>query len=740
MAVRVFETASRAYASNTSLVLVGFFGSGKTTIGIIASMKLNAKLIEFDTFFTNKVGSTPQSYLASVGSVKYREVEFQVTNDLLSAHKNGCVIVGIGAMGSRQQKALLQEFSQTHPVVYVRRDRTELQKFLGCTDEKLHQTFTAGNDFYESCSNFEFYNLTQRTTSLDAASTSHLRLKEVEKSFQRFLHHLYGMEQTRPYSPDPFTPEYTYALQVPLSWFEDSHRDYKELETGADAINLIIDLGSNPTAESLSMQIATIRTNSRVPVIFDVDKNAQLDQESHFKLVKIGLRLAPDILTVPLVWSDELVNKVASQKGSTKFIATYHHRCDWRHSELSAPCERAASLGFDSIRITSDCKAPACNIHCTSFAMQAIENYDIPTSAYIMGRAGSTSVCFNPILSPVCLPSRRDNGVSLREAQKALYASFIRSRSKFTLFGKDLWHSPSPAIHNAAYETFGMPHTFHKLESNNFEEIWSLLNDDAHGGVAVSLPYKTTVLALLDDISPAARDIQAVNTILLDRSATTENEKSKPIMRGYNTDHIGIRDCIYRNLSPANTIRDGSTALIIGAGGMARAAIYACHKLGLRNICIYNRTLDNANKLAEYYNEWEKERFSNSHKSLRVQVLSSLDCPWPEGLRQPTIVISCIPVYQIGNQPSPSLQVPDHWLQSSTGGVCIDLGYQREETNLLKLMREKAFEGWTLVNGLDVLIEQAIAQFELFAKRPAPVHIMRTAIRPFFKTHSETSS
>lgn len=49
-------------------------------------------------------------------------------------------------------------------------------------------------------------------------------------------------------------------------------------------------------------------------------------------------------------------------------------------------------------------------------------------------------------------------------------------------------------------------------------------------------------------------------------------------------------------------------------------------------------------------------------------------------------------------------------------------------------MRQKAFKGWTLVNGLEVFIEQAIAQFELFTKRPAPVHIMRTAIRPFFKT------
>lgn len=669
MAVRVFEPGG----SNTSLVLVGFFGSGKTTLGIIASMKLNAKLIEFDTFFTNKVGSTPQSYLASVGSAKYREVELQVTSELLSAHKNGCVIVGIGAMGSRQQKNLLQEFSQAHPVVYVRRDRTELQKFLGCTDAKFYQTFTAGNEFYESCSNFEFYNLTQRTTSVDDVSTSHLRLKEVEKSFQRFLHHLYGMEQTQPYSPDPLTPAYTYALQVPLPWFEDDRRDYKELETGADAINLLIDLHSDPTAENLSMRIATIRTNSRVSVIIDVDKSAQMDQESHFKLVKIGLRLAPDILTVPLLWSDELINKVTSQKGTTKFIATYHHKCDWQHSELADLCKRAASLNFDAIRITSDCKVPACNIHCSSFAIQATESYNIPTSAYIVGRAGSTSVCLNPILSPVCLPSIKDNGISLKEAQKALYASFIRSRSKFTLFGKDLWHSPSPTMHNAAYEALGMPHTFHKLESSRFEEIWSLLNDDIHAGVAVSLPYKTTVLALLDDTSPAARDIQAVNTILLDRSTTSENGKSKPILRGYNTDYIGIRDCIYRNLSPANTIRDGSTALIIGAGGMARAAIYACHKLGLRNICIYNRTFDNAHKLAEYYNEWAKNKFSTSNKSLRVQVLSSLDSSWPEGLRQPTIVISCIPVYQIGNQPSPSLQVPDYWLQSSTGGVCIDV-------------------------------------------------------------------
>lgn len=666
-------TATQAYSPDASLVLIGFFGAGKRTLGVIASVALRRSFIHYDIYFAKKVGSSPHAYLKTHGSVRYREIEYDITKEILIKHRSGCIIVGIGGMGGQRQKILLEDFARSHPVVHVRRDRADIQRLLFCNDEKFQLPFRTGNGFYESCSNFDFYNVTQYIDSEDTVS-SYWKLKETASSFKRFLFGLYGIEMSRLHSNDPLTSAYTYMVDVPSEWLESSDMNLEELESGADAINLVIRLDVENTLEDLSRKVATIWKHSRAPVIFDVKLSpTNNDLYQYFTLLETGLRIGPDLMTVNLGLSDELIQRLFARKGSIRFIASYYLEHGWQPSHVYDLCRRAIQFGFSAMRIVSTPRSSSDNFNLTSVAMRLTKSLDFPIIAYNTGQLGRASVCFNQVLSPVLLPSVHGDGILIRDAQAALYASFVLPKSLFTIFGNSLRHSPSPAMHNAAYTVLGMPHAYQSLESSEFEDIWSLLNNEQHRGVAVSIPYKTKAISLLDEISPEARDIQAVNTILKVRSLEPEDGVPRYVLKGYNTDYIGIRECVHRNISPANAIREGSTALIIGAGGMARAAIYALLELGLQDVCVYNRTLEHANFLADYYTKWAVSKSTSKIGQVaRLRVLSSLETDWPMTMRQPTVIISCIPSFE-NNEGSRPFVLPEHWLQSPTGGVFIDV-------------------------------------------------------------------
>jgi shikimate 5-dehydrogenase len=281
------------------------------------------------------------------------------------------------------------------------------------------------------------------------------------------------------------------------------------------------------------------------------------------------------------------------------------------------------------------------------------------------------SVWLNPTLSPVVLPSMQDTGITLQHAQQAMTACFLHTKKIFTIFGRTVKHSLSPEMHNTAYAVCGLPHIYDTMQSQDLSSVHKLLEDEGHGGLAISLPYKSAVLPFLDEVSPDAKNINAVNTIVLEHKYQPNGQRVT-VRRGYNTDYIGIRDCIDKHLSPANAVRDGTTALIIGAGGMAHAAIYACYELGVRSMCIYNRTPENARKLAEYYHQWAQ---SKPGVNLRFDILHSPEDSWPEDLRPPTIVVSCIPTCQIGSESLVALQLSDHWFESRTGGVFVEVSH-----------------------------------------------------------------
>ncbi|CAI7623576.1 unnamed protein product [Penicillium glandicola] len=727
---------SRRYSVDATILLVGFFGAGKKTLGLIASVALRRRFIDFDAFFRDQTQRSPQQFIADHGFKRYREVEIEVSQDILTKYQTGCVIAGLGFTASPAQRQLLGNFSQHHPIVYVRRNKADLQHCIRINPDTFDHIFELENAFFESCSNFDFFNITQEPSrQAESQINASLKLKEVERIFMAFLHRIFGNPHKQLFSADPFSATHTYALDLSLKQLE-ADLDTEVLDAGADAINLTLDPEEYSHEEilaRLSRYMAVLRKHTRVPIILDARTDPEKDSTSYLKFLEtVAPRVAPDAFTCVLR-NREILRQIYATKGHSKMIALRHQMgplgVEMLPSEIPNLRMWLEDLSFEALRITGQHAVAEDALSCVAFRQILTNTLDIPVIAYNTDPEERTSVLLNPTLSPVRLSPGQSSILSLRDTQRALSSLSLRPEKLFKIVGQDVRHSLSPAMHDAAYAACGLSHKYDYGEVQSLREIEVILRAPSFGGLLggliISLPFKNDVLPLLDQISPDARDINAVNTVVLEHKVQPNGVRT-PFYRGYNTDYIGIKDCVHSHLSPANAIRSGSTALIIGAGGMAHAAVYACYQLGVRQIFVYNRTISNAQKLARYYNVWAR---SKGDKIFNLDVLQSTQDPWPANSRLPTIVISCIPGRHVGTRSPVIFQISDNWLESQTGGVFVEVGYGPSKTSLMEQMTSGSMKGWVIVDGLKVLVKQGITQYELFTQRPAPVHIMRQAVQ-----------
>src|ERR1041385_4325991 len=248
------------------------------------------------------------------------------------------------------------------------------------------------------------------------------------------------------------------------------------------------------------------------------------------------------------------------------------------------------------------------------------------------------------------------------------------------LVGLPVMHSVSPHIHNAAFvsenvngvylpfEVQNAPQFFkHMVHPRTRELDWNLR------GLSVTAPHKQAVMDCLDWIEPDAKEIGAVNTVVV------QNDR----LHGYNTDAAGFIDPL---LSRFATLRDARVA-IIGAGGAARAAIWALKRQNA-NVTLFARDTNKARALADL--------FEVSCRSLAGASFNGYD-----------LVINATPLgsgAHIDQSPATAEQL--------AGSRCVyDLIYNPVETRLLQ---EAQKAGCETLNGLEMLVAQAGLQFELW--------------------------
>lgn len=259
-------------------------------------------------------------------------------------------------------------------------------------------------------------------------------------------------------------------------------------------------------------------------------------------------------------------------------------------------------------------------------------------------------------------------------------------------------HSLSPVLHNAAFGQLGLNAWYEALEVSpkGLPDAVARLRNRGTLGANVTIPHKQAVMPLLDRLSEAAQAIGAVNTIVNERGTLT----------GHNTDTSGF----LRALLEADIQPRGKRALLLGAGGAARAVVYALFHQGVAELYVYNRTFEKGVALAESFAELG-----------RAEVLE-----WealPERVRGTDLLVNTTSVGMARGGRDPGVSpLPERVLPY--GGVVVDLVYRPARTKLLK---DAEAAGLKTQNGLPMLVYQGAEAFRLWTGQDAPTETMREA-------------
>jgi shikimate dehydrogenase len=267
---------------------------------------------------------------------------------------------------------------------------------------------------------------------------------------------------------------------------------------------------------------------------------------------------------------------------------------------------------------------------------------------------------------------------------------------KAAVIGWPIEHSKSPLIHGYWIAQFGFNGSYERvaLQPDEFEEGIRRLMKNGYQGCNVTIPHKEAALALADIVSDAAKSIGAANTLVF-RDGQIHAD---------NTDGVGFINNL-KQQAPDWDAKSGP-ALVLGAGGAARAIIYALLLEGAPKIVIANRTVAKAEGLAKFFGE----------KVIAIsmdEITSVLD--------QTHTLVNTSSLGMVGQL---SLDIDISAMPKA--GLVTDIVYNPLKTELLKQANELGIQ---TVDGIGMLLHQAVSGFEeWFGKRPTVDDTLRKIV------------
>ena len=263
------------------------------------------------------------------------------------------------------------------------------------------------------------------------------------------------------------------------------------------------------------------------------------------------------------------------------------------------------------------------------------------------------------------------------------------------IIGYPLSHTLSPSMHNFIYQKLGIDVEYKKWEisPNNLKSHIEKINNENFIGANITVPYKEKIVPLLDEIRNEAKFTGAVNTIV----------KNNNKLIGYNTDVYGIEQTL--DIKLKNDVINN--AVIFGAGGAAKAALFVLLQRGLNNLTIVNRTKSNALKMISKFNNvnYDQTIITLNEKSQIKSACLSAD-----------LIINTTILGMKGSGYEDISPIDSTFIDSNS--VIFDMVYNPTKTPLIKIALER---NANIIEGLNMLVYQAIKSIELW-----------TGVRPSF--------
>lgn len=385
--------------------------------------------------------------------------------------------------------------------------------------------------------------------------------------------------------------------------------------------------------------------------------------------------------------------------GKTKRVISFHdfEKTPGNLEELRSQC---AALDPDIVKLATMANSPTDNLR----LLQVMRDSPVPMIAFCMGEMGRCSRVLGPKFNSqfayaAFSPERSlaPGQFSYRELRDIYGYDRIQPDTEvYGVIADPVSHSLSPIVHNAAFIALGLNKVYVPFRVP-VEHLSSFLDEcpalDLRG-LSVTIPHKETVVPRCDRVDKAVTGIGAANTLVFEQGGIT----------GFNTDYRAAMNCLDQRLHTEERAKPlaGRIALVMGAGGAARAFVFGLLRRGA-DVVISSRTPERSEQLAKAFKArsiaWERRHAVNAD-----------------------VIINATPVGMHPNVNETPYET--HALRPNT--IVFDTVYHPEQTLLFKQARERQCK---VISGVEMFIAQAALQFRHFTNLDAPVEIMHEALR-----------
>lgn len=278
------------------------------------------------------------------------------------------------------------------------------------------------------------------------------------------------------------------------------------------------------------------------------------------------------------------------------------------------------------------------------------------------------------------------------------------------LFGNPA-RSLAPVLHNTVFASLNLPWTFSCHETADIHDCLRLMRLDDFVGAAITIPYKIPFLHEMDEVTDVAKVIGAINTVFVRPSL---NGKQRRYI-GTNTDCVGVREALLKHRPTLAARSPGrKSAVVVGSGGAARAAIYALWRwLGFSTVYLVNRDEGEIHTMVA--------AFAKTELGADMLLLPVTNLTQARSFDAPAVIVSTVPdrtPETVAEKLTREIITTflDRGRESGSGGLALDMCYRPKLSTEFVLLAQK--RGWETVLGTEVMIYQAVDQDVLWTQRP----------------------